>query len=126
MEEHVSKESLEAYSLDRLADASVAQIEEHVLICEFCRTRLEAMEPFSYVHFTSDGPIYLRVTRLATGELMARHWGKDLRGGKLFKHVSAAKRYLTASFTQMFPEHTCGDQCGPAQEHENCFGTKAG
>jgi len=126
MDEHISQKSLEEYSLDKMVDASVVKIEEHLLICQFCRARLEAMEPFNYVHFTADGPIYSRITRLATGEVMARHWGKDLRGGKLFRTVSEGKRYLTASFAQMFPEHTCGAKCGPTREHENFFGTKAG
>ena len=35
---HICDDDLEAYALDRLADA--APIEEHLLVCEECRERL--------------------------------------------------------------------------------------
>jgi hypothetical protein len=73
---------------------------------------LERMEPFNYIHYIEDGPIYESVTRLTTGEVMARHRGQDLHAGKVFGSLSAAKRYLSDSFSQMFPEHICNGLCG--------------
>jgi hypothetical protein len=68
------------------------------------------------IHFTDDGPIYSRATRLKTGRVMARHWGTELDGGRVCRSVSAAKSHLTQSFVQMFPEHRCEGRCGPAQD----------
>jgi hypothetical protein len=83
IEDHISDGALEEYSLDTLAESRVALIEEHLQVCEHCRARLEAIEPLNFVHFTEDGPILSRATRLATGKVMARHWGKELDGGQL-------------------------------------------
>ncbi len=82
-------------------------------------TRLEAIEPVNFVHYTEDGMIFSRVTRLRTGKVMARHWGKELDGGKVFRRVSAGKKYLSDSFSHMFPEHECDGRCGPTQEPAN-------
>ena len=117
MAEHITDDSLERYSLDAQPESNADLIEEHFLVCDFCRWRLEAIEPYNYVHFTVDGPFYSRITRLATNKVMARHWGKDLDGGRIFGTISAARRYLTESFAQMFPEHRCRRVCGITQEH---------
>jgi len=116
VEGHILDRAREKYSLHELAESRVGAVEEHLLVCDFCRARLDAIEPVNFIHFTADGPVYSRATRLTTGKVMARHWGKDMDGGKVFRSVGAAKRYLSASFAQMFPEHTCKGRCGPAQE----------
>lgn len=112
---HSSDERLEKYSLDRLPESSLAAVEEHLLVCEQCRARLEEIEPLKYVHHTEDGPVYARVTRLTTGKVMARHWGHDLHAGRAFGDFYAAKQYLRESFSQMYPEHTCEGSCGSPQ-----------
>lgn len=78
--------------------------------------RLEAIEPVNFVHFTSDGPIYLRATRLANSKVMARHWGKGLEDAKLCQDVADARASLEDSFAKTFPEHACGERCGPTLE----------
>ena len=116
IEGHLLDGALEEYSLAKLAESCVPEIEEHLLACESCRSRLEVIEPINFVHFTEDGPVYSRATRLTTGKVMARHWGRDLDGGKVFGSVSAARKYLNESFAQMFPEHKCKGECGSTQE----------
>ena len=111
--QHLSISLLEEYSLRALAESSLAAVEEHLLVCDRCRRRLERIEPVNDIHYTDDGPVYARATRLRSGEVMARHWGTDLQGGRAFWSISAAKRYLTESFSQMFPEHSCDDLCVP-------------
>jgi hypothetical protein len=108
---HLSDGSLEEYSLDGLPEASLAAVEEHLLVCNQCRARLEGIEPVNYIHFTEDGPVYESATRLSTGKVMARHRGQNLHAGKTLGSFSAAKRYLRESFSQMFPEHTCDGLC---------------
>ncbi len=114
---HLSDASLETYSLTQVDESALSETEEHLLVCDFCRARLEAIEPVNFVHNTVDGPIYSRITRLRSGKVMARHWGNILDGGGLFGSVSAGKRYLNESFSQMFPEHSCNGRCGLTQEH---------
>lgn len=115
MRDHLSDDALEEYSLDKLSESRSARIEQHLLCCEYCRARLLGIEPVNSVHFTRDGPVYSRITRLATGDMMARHWGSELDGGRVFRSLSAAKRYLSTSCSQMFPEHECDGRCGPTQ-----------
>ena len=112
-EEHQSKEDLESYSLGRLAPDKIASLEQHLLICARCRDKLHAIEPYTSVHFTSDGPVYSRVTKLHAGRYLARHWGQNLEGGKEFGTLAGARSYLARTFTQMFPEHVCTGRCGP-------------
>ena len=112
---HPSDKALEEYSLDKLADSSLAAVEEHLLICRQCRARLEEIEPVKYIHYTEDGPVCARITRLTTGKVVARHWGQDLHAGRAFGSFYAAKQHLSESFSQMYPEHTCKGSCGSPQ-----------
>jgi len=115
-EGHVLDGALEEYSLHELAEARVAAVAEHLLGCAHCRARLDAIEPVNFVHFTDGGPVYSRATRLTTGKVMARHWGKDLACNQLCQNTAFAKRFLTVSFWKMFPEHKCESRCGPTQK----------
>jgi hypothetical protein len=117
MADHISDGVLQEYSLDKLAGLALAAVEEHLLICDQCRTWLDAIEPVSYVHFTEDGPIYSRATLLMEGKVMARHWGKELAVNKECGSVSTARKYLNEYFAKMFPEHKCDGRCGPTREH---------
>jgi hypothetical protein len=45
-EQHLDEESLELYAFGRLAEARAGLLEEHLLICEECRTRLDATENY--------------------------------------------------------------------------------
>jgi hypothetical protein len=44
---HATEDQLERYVLRRLPPRTVAQIEEHLLICFACRERLDSMEEFT-------------------------------------------------------------------------------
>jgi hypothetical protein len=112
---HLSDGSLEEYSLDSLPESNRAAVEEHLLVCGQCRARLEGIEPLNYIHYTEDGPVFESATQLTTGKVMARHWGPDLHAGRACGSFSAAKRYLSESFSQMFPKHTCNGICGSTQ-----------
>ena len=45
-EQHPSDDEIELYALGRLAEARVSTLEEHLLICEPCRARLEEMDEY--------------------------------------------------------------------------------
>jgi len=114
-DEHLSEENLESFSLGRVAPSRVAGFEKHLLICEPCRQRLIAIEAYNYIHYTIDGLIYSRVTKLRSGMFFARHWGRQMEGGKEFRSTNAAKAYLIRTFRQMFPEHLCEPRCGSTE-----------
>jgi anti-sigma factor ChrR (cupin superfamily) len=44
---HQTAEQLERYALGRLAEPEQAVIEEHLLICEACRQRLDEVEAYA-------------------------------------------------------------------------------
>ncbi len=44
---HESDERLELYALERLSDSDIMQIEEHLLVCDSCRDRLEETATFA-------------------------------------------------------------------------------
>ena len=81
---HLPNESAEEYLLNKSAEADLAGIEQHLLLCDQCRARLERMEPFNCIRYIEDGPVHESVTRLTTGEIMARHRSQDLHAGKVF------------------------------------------
>lgn len=113
---------MEEYSLETLPELRLAAVEEHLLACAACGIRLEEIEPVKYIHYTEDGPVYARITRLEMGRLMARLWGQDLHAGKAFGSFYAATEYLSASFARMYPEHQCRDGCGAPQFREELGG----
>ena len=43
---HMSEELLERYAMEKMPDWESAPVEEHLLICQFCRTRLEKVDEF--------------------------------------------------------------------------------
>jgi hypothetical protein len=43
---HVSEEDLERYSMNRLAERELAEVEEHLLVCGECRGRLEESDRY--------------------------------------------------------------------------------
>jgi hypothetical protein len=43
---HVEEEELECYSMRALNEAQVAEVEEHLLVCETCRQRLDEVDCF--------------------------------------------------------------------------------
>jgi hypothetical protein len=44
--EHVPEDSLELYSMGRLPEAELEGVEEHLLLCEVCRSRVEELDEF--------------------------------------------------------------------------------
>jgi hypothetical protein len=104
MEGHLSDTLLEQYMFDRLPPSR--EVDRQLSTCDCCQARLEKILLVNFVHYTEDGPVYSRATRLATGKVTARHWGKDLDGRRIFT-ISVAKRNLFESFYQMYPERGC-------------------
>src|ERR1035438_2534470 len=91
IEEHIGAATLERYSLGEFGPAALeAVVEGHLLICAACRDRLAAIEPFNTVHSTPDGPFYSRITQLRDGSFAARHWGRQIDGGRRYADLAGA------------------------------------
>lgn len=43
---HPSEDSLEVYAIKRTSESETAEVEEHLLICEWCRVRLTEIDQF--------------------------------------------------------------------------------
>lgn len=130
-ESHLQEELLEEYALGRLKGAPLGQVEEHLLLCETCRTRLQETEafmqaariaarrlreqPLDLIHDTVEGPVRLLVRATEQGDWQALFWGSQLEGARRFPTVAEANDYLLESFREMFPEHRCTDRCGAPQ-----------
>jgi hypothetical protein len=125
---HPSSEELEAYAIGLLLEAELEKVEEHLLICERCQNELaladqyiQAMKKATVspvagrrlrsIHITEDGPVFGARHSGGDGKWLARHWGRQLDGGRICDSVEEANAYLMESFWQMFPEHVCSDRC---------------
>lgn len=68
---HPSQELLEEYVLHRLTEARVAQIEEHLLICEVCRESVRELDVFvSTMKAAAAAPATSQMRHLATSSRM--------------------------------------------------------
>lgn len=128
---HSPDEILEQYSLGRLAEPGLGQLEEHLLVCERCQTRLEDIDefvgatraaarelrevPLDIVHVTGDGPVMLSVGG-AGDDWKASFAGRDLEGAERFSTLLEANDYALECFRLMFPEHQCDDRCSSSNE----------
>jgi hypothetical protein len=125
---HSSSDELEAYSLGLSSDGNLEKVEEHLLICERCQNELTLTDQYiramkgalaspqggrrlRSVHITEDGPVFGAMHDGAEGKYVARHWGRQLDGGRTCDSAEEANAYLMESFRQMFPEHVCSEQC---------------
>jgi hypothetical protein len=119
---HPISDELEAYALNRLGPDNDRMIEEHLLVCEVCRNRLQhadwtifairtAFPNDDFTHATQDGDIRVWIEPYIQG------WAARLRGGKLdlLRVVRTPEKatLLTASlFSEAYPEHRCNPRCG--------------
>lgn len=131
MQEHIDEDVLETYALGRLEAEDAARVEEHLLICVACQTHLEKTESFikalrgvaadlfdsyDYVHDTEAGPVHLTLIK-AESRWIARFWGANLEGMRLFGDAREATRYLSDCFSEMFPRHECTPHCAPRDKN---------
>jgi hypothetical protein len=126
--DHPSNDLLERYAMGKLTDPDLEQVEEHLFVCDSCRTRLaetdafvSAMraalhqlrdEPLDLTHYTEDGPIRLLVEPTGSGEWRATFGGQELEGACRFGSVAEANDYVLEAFRLMFAEHECDERCG--------------
>lgn len=84
---HVTDEELEQYALDRLEEDDAAPVEEHLLFCEDCRNRLQAMDE------------YVAAMRVALGELEAEQQPVDSAKARKYPPIG---QFLKPKQTALF------------------------
>jgi hypothetical protein len=118
---HPVSDELEAYALNRLGPDHDRIIEEHLLMCEECRHRLQrddgvidairiSFPNFDFTHATEDGDIRLWIEP-NHGGWTARIEGKELRSLRAATTAKAAIVSISRAFREMFPEHRCNERC---------------
>jgi hypothetical protein len=126
--DHPSNDLLERYAMGKLTEPHLEQVEEHLFVCESCRTRLAEVDafvsatraalrqlrevPLDITHHTDDGPIRLLVEPTESGEWHATFTGQELQGAQRFAGVAEANDYLLEAFRLIFPEHGFDERCG--------------
>jgi hypothetical protein len=125
---HLSSDDLEGYSMETASNADLERVEEHLLYCQQCQDEMVLTDQYiramkgalaaprtgrrlRSIHITEDGPVFGAMHRGADGKWIARHWGRQLDGGRTCDSVEEANAYLMESFQQMFPRHQCSEQC---------------
>jgi hypothetical protein len=125
---HISEDILELYALNRLPDALLPPVEEHVLICEECRQRLHTVDVFVstlkttlrrsepnvvfwQLHQTDDGPVEIWIERAGERKWVSQRRGFALSGGGEFRTQAEAMQEMSQSFIGLFPEHICSVAC---------------
>jgi hypothetical protein len=117
---HPGEEPLEGYALGQLSGPDLEQVEDHLLVCEFCRERLQKLEntiglirdaarqlrdtPIRTARQTSDGPVLLEVERSLEGGWIASISGEQVQLKRSFETIPEANEYLLKSFSELFPE----------------------
>ncbi len=66
--EHITEEQLEKYHLQQLSEAAAVAVEDHLLLCEHCQTKLEDLE------------VFIKSFR-AVAPILARQDAREQRGG---------------------------------------------
>jgi hypothetical protein len=123
---HPPLRALEEYALERLVEAEVARVEEHLLLCESCRQIVSELDVFApllqgrgrgrrsaaFVHDTEDGLIRLELQTLPGSKWAARFWGENLEGTAVLMSAGEAYGHLRRVFGDMYPAHRCTSRCG--------------
>lgn len=126
--QHLTEDVLESYELGRLAQPAADAVEEHLLVCEPCRAMdgtmrtfvttlrsgLRKLDPnvvFWQLHLTDEGLIEVWIEKTPQGRWLSRRQGRFYDGGVDFAMKVDALRESVDSFTRLFPEHKCGEDC---------------
>jgi hypothetical protein len=125
---HPGEGDLEQYTMSTCPEGRAEEIEEHLLLCEECRARLaaidrclltfreaavETLDDLHYRHKLRDGWADITVSRSGS-RWTARIWAPDVEFDRLLETFEEAFACSRNTFLELFPEHGCGPECGPA------------
>jgi hypothetical protein len=127
VETHLNNTEIDAYVARALAEPALGRVEEHLLICDLCRRRVEALDqclgtppglpdledPLDVTHLTPAGLVRLHTRKLPGGGWSAEMSGTSIKRSREFDgaQLLEAKVFLGRVFYEMFPEHACGKGC---------------
>lgn len=122
---HLAEQRLEDFARKTLPERALEAVEEHLLVCELCRRRLDeidrfmaglraaldALGRFEELHVTAEGPIHLQVWQQEDGAWRAEVHGAGTESTATFKSSEEAAAHTKTIFYEMFPGHTCASGC---------------
>jgi hypothetical protein len=76
-EGHTSEDRLELYALDRLSGTEIIQVEEHLIVCEPCRERLEQNAAFAFAVrdvLRQDSPVPVKASASPWERVFSKPW----------------------------------------------------
>jgi hypothetical protein len=125
---HLREEEVEGFARNALPEPALAGVEEHLLVCEHCRSRVDGFDRFvadlraatkaldrlDVIHSTEDGPIALRTRQQGDGTWRAELSGTETQSVGTFASPEEASTHLQRIFYEMFPKHVCNAGCGDA------------
>ena len=119
---HPIPDELEAYALNHLGPANDRIIEEHLLVCEPCRSRLHrddwviysirsAFPNNDFTHTTEYGVVRVWIEPHFPG-WAARISSRDFNSLRTVATAEKALALVSQNFCEAFPEHRCDAGCG--------------
>ncbi len=115
---HPAEEQLEKYALGSLAGSALARMEEHLIICASCRSRVRSLDefttvvrraaielatsPLDFTHETDSGPVHLFVQPADGGG-----WQASITSVEPFETVAEANEFLNRIISRAYPKHKC-------------------
>ena len=126
--EHPPYTGLSDYALEELSEERLAEVEEHLLICERCRQVVSELDVFvpvlqprgvmqvtaAFTHAFGDRGVSLELRRLPDHKWGARYFGSAAQQSGIFKTAAEAHAFLRQVFEEQYPDHLCTERCGPA------------
>jgi hypothetical protein len=125
---HTMNTHLDEYSIEQVAKGRLGSeaIITHLMNCDYCSDRvaevhmlrhaLARLQPeppvLVFEHQTTDGLI-IGSYHAVFGRYIGRVVGPELDCGTFVESAAAARQWCERSFTEMFPDHTCGPICRP-------------
>ena len=123
---HLTEGVRERYLLDLASESEIAELEEHLQVCDDCCSRLleterslrilrealkEATAPVVATHETPVGAVGLLVRPDPAGNWIARILGPGLLADATLPSREAAEDRCRRTFDEMYSDHSCTARC---------------
>jgi hypothetical protein len=123
---HLTEEVCERYLNDLSAVVEIAEIEEHLQVCNDCCSRLlgtarslrilreemkEETAPLAARHETPRGAVGFIIRPHVSGQWVARVLGPDFVTNTTVTSREEAESFCRRSFGEAYPDHRCTAKC---------------
>jgi hypothetical protein len=104
MEGHVQEERLEMYAMGRLGESEVAEVEEHLLLCEICQEELTRVDEFLKAFRVAAPAVEAAKAKSGGGVLeRTRRWLVRIRDEKAVTYAAPSLALAALALVVMVP-----------------------